>query len=90
MGQNLCRSLFLLEGFGLSKGVRMTINVWYSSNENKELSNLAQRPFVYKGREYSTVEQAYQCLKSGVFDEETYKKYPQQGGVKKNSREVQS
>ena len=51
------------------------INVWYGSNENAGLSNLAAREFVLGGRKYFSVEHAYQTLKSGSFDEITYKKY---------------
>lgn len=51
------------------------INIWYSSNENAELSNLAERPFTYNGKSYRSVEHAYQTLKSGSFDEITYNKY---------------
>lgn len=51
------------------------INVWYGSNENAGLSNLAAREFVLGGRKYFSVEHAYQTLKSGSFDEVTYKKY---------------
>ena len=52
-----------------------TVNVWYGSNENAELSNLAYRPFVYKNREYHSVEHAYQTNKSGKFDKKTYEAY---------------
>lgn len=62
------------------------INVWYKSNENAQFSNLASRPFKYEGRDYKSVEHAYQSLKSGKFDEETYKKnwdkYPKIAGNK--------
>lgn len=49
------------------------INVWYSTNENAWLSNLAHRPIsdTY-GREYISVEHAYQTYKSGKFDANTY------------------
>ena len=47
-------------------------NIWWSSGENKALSNLALRPFKYQGKEYKTVEQAYQTLKTGKFDEAIY------------------
>ena len=51
------------------------INVWYGSNENAWLSNLAERPFSDKnGREYVTVEHAYQTFKSGQFDESIYRR----------------
>lgn len=49
------------------------MNIWFGSNENVGLSNLAQRPFFDKeGREYISVEHAYQCWKSGKFDKSTY------------------
>tara|TARA_Y100000114_G_C11647306_1_gene272342 strand:+ start:366 stop:773 length:408 start_codon:yes stop_codon:yes gene_type:complete len=50
------------------------MNVWYGSNENRWLSNLAYRPFFYGRQHYVTVEQAYQSWKSGKFDERTYGK----------------
>ena len=50
------------------------LNVWYSTGENAEFSNLAERPFEYEGHRYVSVEHAYQTLKSGAFDEETYGK----------------
>ena len=50
------------------------MNVWYSTNENAWLSNLAHRPISDKyGRQFVSVEHAYQTYKSGVFDETTYK-----------------
>ena len=39
------------------------------------LSNLAPRKLTIKGRDYISVEHAYQSLKSGEFDQETYDKY---------------
>ena len=50
------------------------MNVWFGTNENSWLSNLALRPFTYDGRDYFSVEQAYQTLKSGSFDNNTYSK----------------
>jgi len=49
-----------------------SINIWYGSNENPELSNLATRPFIYDDKSYRSVEHAYQTLKSGTFDEDAY------------------
>lgn len=49
------------------------LNIWAGSGENAELSNLSLRPFEYSGREYASVEHAYQTLKSGDFCEATYK-----------------
>ena len=51
-----------------------SINVWHGSNENKHFSNLAVRPFTFEGRKYLSVEHAYQSLKSGSFDQDTYNK----------------
>lgn len=59
------------------------INI-YSTDKNgyEKLSNLADRKFKDKdGREYFSVEHAYQSWKSGSFDEATYKKYSK-GGIK--------
>jgi predicted NAD-dependent protein-ADP-ribosyltransferase YbiA (DUF1768 family) len=52
------------------------VEVWYGSDQNAELSNLAERPFKDEnGRQYRSVEHAYQSWKSGAFDQETYDKY---------------
>lgn len=51
------------------------VNVWAGSNENTKLSNLATRPFTFGGKKYQSVEHAYQTLKSGDFDQQTYDKY---------------
>lgn len=48
------------------------VNIYLGSNENKELSNLALRPFTYGDKKYYSVEHAYQTLKSGLFDEKVY------------------
>jgi predicted NAD-dependent protein-ADP-ribosyltransferase YbiA (DUF1768 family) len=60
-------------------GTPKTINVWAGSGENAEFSNLAERPFTYDGRNYLSVEHAYQTLKSGTFDEDTYGRYTHAG-----------
>ena len=56
-----------------------TINVYWGQSEStvstKVLSNLAQRKFTYQGKEYGSVEMAYQTLKSGEFDQNTYDAY---------------
>ena len=58
------------------------MNIWYGTGENAWLSNLAERPFKDKfGRDYVSVEHAYQSWKSGSFDEVTYKK-PWKAGSK--------
>ena len=41
----------------------------------RELSNLAPRKLTIKGRNYISVEHAYQSLKSGEFDQDTHDKY---------------
>lgn len=51
------------------------MDIWYGSDANKQFSNLAPRAFEYGGRKYRSVEHAYQTLKSGTYDEDTYKKY---------------
>ena len=43
------------------------------------LSNLAYRPFTFKGKRYATVEHAYQTWKSGEFDRVVYNKPWQEG-----------
>jgi predicted NAD-dependent protein-ADP-ribosyltransferase YbiA (DUF1768 family) len=49
------------------------LNIWMGTNENAELSNLAVRPFEdTQGRQYQSVEHAYQSWKSGQFDETVY------------------
>ena len=61
-----------------------TINVFWgqaeSSDSTRILSNLAPRTFTYEGREYGSVEHAYQSNKSGTFDQDTYDKYVAAGG----------
>lgn len=55
------------------------INVWAGTGENAQFSNLAARPFELRGHKYLTVEHAYQSLKSGKFDVDTYSKYTRAG-----------
>lgn len=51
------------------------MNIWYGTKENAHLSNLYARPFSDKaGRDYVSVEHAYQTWKSGSFDLATYQK----------------
>ena len=61
-----------------------TINVYWGQAESdtstKLLSNLAPRKFTWEGREYGSVEHAYQSNKSGTFDKATYDKYVKAGG----------
>lgn len=67
-----------------------TINVYWGQPESetstKLLSNLAPRRFTWEGREYGSVEHAYQSNKSGTFDQETYDKYNNIGGYGKKIR----
>lgn len=51
------------------------VNVWYSTGENAQLSNLAARPFTLGGKRFHSVEHAYQSWKSGEFDQGTYDRY---------------
>lgn len=61
----------LYDGFTLAGGNE--VNIYFTSGENSILSNLAIRPFKSKdGREYASVEHAYQSWKSGSFDEANY------------------
>lgn len=59
-----------------SKG---TINVYWGQPESETstriLSNLAPRKFIWEGREYGSVEHAYQSNKSGTFNKKTYDDY---------------
>ena len=58
------------------------MNIWWASDENQILSNLAKRPFKDRsGRTYVSVEHAYQTWKSGKFDSTTYSK-PWKAGSK--------
>lgn len=67
-----------------SEEVKPIINVYWGSPESntntRVLSNLAPRNFTYQGKEYGSVEHAYQTLKSGTFDQITYDKYVKAGG----------
>lgn len=67
-----------------------TINVYWGQAESKTstkiLSNLAPRTFTWKGREYGSVEHAYQSNKSGTFDQITYDKYVSAGGYGRKIR----
>ena len=55
------------------------INIYWgnpeSSTNTRVLSNLAPRKFTWEGREYGSVEHAYQSNKSGTFDQATYDAY---------------
>ena len=58
------------------------MNIWYGTNENAWLSNLAERRFKDgANREYVSVEHAYQTWKGGEFDDYIYSK-PWEAGSK--------
>jgi predicted NAD-dependent protein-ADP-ribosyltransferase YbiA (DUF1768 family) len=61
------------------KAEKPVINIYWGSSESstntRVLSNLAPRKFTYKGREYGSVEHAYQSNKSGTFDQNNYDAY---------------
>ena len=49
------------------------VNIYFGTNENAELSNLALRPFTTKdGTKYYSVEHYYQTNKTGSFNERLY------------------
>tara|TARA_R110000851_G_scaffold213961_2_gene366578 strand:- start:205 stop:591 length:387 start_codon:yes stop_codon:yes gene_type:complete len=61
----------------------MAMNIWYSTGECRELSNLALRPFTDDaGNKYQSVEHAYQSWKGGSFDATTYNKKWDKAGTK--------
>ena len=57
------------------RGTSKVLNVWAGTGENAQFSNLTPRPFTFNKQKYHSVEHAYQTLKSGVFDQQTYNKY---------------
>lgn len=61
-------------GYGIVKSESTdSLNIWYSSGENAELSNLALRPFKAKnGRSYHSVEHFYQSHKTGKLNPTVY------------------
>ena len=67
-----------------------TTNIWFGTKENAELSNLADRPFTFRGQKFQSVEQAYQSWKSGEFDQATYDKYTGKSGVKIRGKEART
>lgn len=72
----------------VEKAPSTDIDIWYGKDQNP-LSNLAERKFTFGGRDYISVEQAYQSLKSGDFDQETYNEYIAKGaGSKIRSRKT--
>ena len=75
-----------------------TINVWYGSGQNANLSNLAYRPFVARGPDdkdgnqtevsYQSVEHAYQTWKGGSFNRAVYSDRRWKGGGTKIRSQV--
>ena len=67
-----------------------TINVYWgypeSETNTRLLSNLAPRPFYYKGHKFGSVEHAYQVLKAGEFDHYTHNRYKKIGGFGRKIR----
>lgn len=61
------------ERVGAKKNVQQPLNIWHGSGQNAHLSNLAERKFTYEGRNYRSVEHAYQSNKSGKFDDAAYR-----------------
>ena len=57
-----------------------------SARSTRILSNLAERRFTWNGKDYGSVEHAYQSNKSGSFDEKTYDAYIKAGGYGKKIR----
>ena len=57
-----------------------------SETSTKILSNLAPIKFTWEGREYGSVEHAYQSNKSGTFDKATYDAYNNIGGYGRKIR----
>lgn len=45
-----------------------SINIYYSDNENADLSNFAERPFEFNGANYKNVESAFQAQKLNFSD----------------------
>lgn len=79
----------ILEG-GEKVVTEKTINVYWGQAESEKstkiLSNLAPRKFTWKGKEYGSVEHAYQSNKSGTFDQDTYNAYSEIDGHGKKIR----
>ena len=50
-------------------------NIVVADSQWGQLSNLSANSFTFDGREYRSVEHAYQTLKSGKFHEQTYRAY---------------
>ena len=90
---NLANQVYEALGFKAKSDVTLpvgTINVYWGQAESETstriLSNLAPRKFTWQGREYGSVEHAYQSNKSGTFDEATYNAYNKIGGYGRKIR----
>lgn len=59
-------------------------NIVFSDPRWGQLSNLADHTFTYEGREYRSVEHAYQTNKGGKFHEPTYRKYFDKPDIRKS------
>jgi len=59
-------------------------NIVFADPRWGQLSNLADHTFTYDGREYRSVEHAYQTNKGGEFHEPTYRKYFDKPDIKKS------
>jgi len=60
---------------GIKSSEVKTANIVVANQEWGKLSNLSPNSFEYDGRQYRSVEHAYQTLKSGEFHEPTYRAY---------------
>tara|TARA_R100000008_G_C3587551_1_gene173718 strand:- start:1084 stop:3210 length:2127 start_codon:yes stop_codon:yes gene_type:complete len=60
---------------GIKSSEVKTANIVVANKEWGKLSNLSPNSFEYDGRQYRSVEHAYQTLKSGEFHEPTYREY---------------
>ena len=80
--QNKIKALYKKIG---KKDDETTLNIFYDTNENANLSNLAVRPFTYQKKKYQSVEHAYQTLKGGPgkADKQVYEKDWSKGGLVK-------
>jgi hypothetical protein len=80
----LANQVYEALGFDNTVQTKGTINVYWgqaeSNSSTRILSNLAPRKFNWEGKEYGSVEHAYQSNKSGSFDKATYDAYNKIGG----------
>ena len=78
---NHVKVLVNLASNGIKSEGKSTTNIFYGTGENAELSNLAVRPFTLKGKQFQSVEHAYQSLKSGGLEHKVYDKDWSKGGL---------